>query len=195
MTNRPSVLLIFGTSHVGKSTLADQIGGSVGWPVRSTDQMAQHPGRPWPHVKPPVSEFYANLSDKAVYWFLQAHHENMWPGIQREIIAATQSKDGVIFEGSALRPEFIASLDTPNALAIGLYAGSDFLRSRIENESNYAQQDDRTRKLIDAFVRRSLTDNAMIVSTAKQHGLQLVDVSDQVGLKRTTDLLLDKLGS
>lgn len=79
MTNRPSVLLIFGTSHVGKSTLANRLGEALGWQMTSTDSLARHPGRPWPEVKAPVAEYYSSLSDETISWFPRAHHENMRP--------------------------------------------------------------------------------------------------------------------
>ncbi len=47
MASEIKVLLIGGTSHVGKSTLAARLASSLGWSTRSTDQLARHPGRPW----------------------------------------------------------------------------------------------------------------------------------------------------
>lgn len=43
----PKVILLGGTSHAGKSTLARAVASSLGWRTLSTDQLARHPGRPW----------------------------------------------------------------------------------------------------------------------------------------------------
>ena len=40
------LILIGGTSHTGKSTLARQLAEELGWNYLSTDQLARHPGRP-----------------------------------------------------------------------------------------------------------------------------------------------------
>jgi 2-phosphoglycerate kinase len=40
------VLLIGGTSNVGKSTVAQAVAKKLGFEVLSTDKLARHPGRP-----------------------------------------------------------------------------------------------------------------------------------------------------
>jgi len=179
----PSVLLIFGTSHVGKSTLAAKIGAANGSPILSTDKMGRHPGRPWPNAKPQVAEFYSKLTDDTIYWFLRRHHENMWPLIRQTLQDGLQSEMGLVIEGSALRPEFLAELPQTGIQSVGLYAENGFLRQRIETESNYLQRDKAARTLIDAFVRRSLTDNDHLVDAARRLGLPLVDVSNEKHLE------------
>ena len=47
MIEKYRILLIGGTSHVGKSTLAQLLALKLGWNYRSTDKLARHPGRPW----------------------------------------------------------------------------------------------------------------------------------------------------
>ncbi len=105
---RPTGLLIFGSSHVGKTTLAERIGQATAWPVLSSDKMARHPGRPWPVVRAPVAEYYERLTDETIYWFLRTHYENMWPLIGRAIDAERQAGRHFVLEGSALRPDYLA---------------------------------------------------------------------------------------
>ena len=126
MPPRQSVLLIFGTSHVGKSTLAARVGRALGWQVQSTDSLARHPGRPWPEVREPVAEFYSRLTDESVFWFLRVHHENMQPLLRQRIVADCQAGKGSVLEGSALRPEFINTLDRPEVLAVGFTQRDQF---------------------------------------------------------------------
>jgi len=191
---RPSGLLIFGTSHVGKSALAAGIGEALGARVMSTDRLGRHPGRPWPQVRPPVAEYYSRLTDETIYWFLRVHHENLWP-IVHQTIAAERFAGGVfVVEGSALRPEFVASLEFPDVLAVGLYADAVFLRRRIEAESGYAEQDERQQALIARFVARSLRDNDEVVEAARRLGLQLIDAADPAAVESAGERLAAALG-
>ena len=41
------VILIGGSSHVGKSTVSESLAETLGWSHLSTDRLAAHPGRPW----------------------------------------------------------------------------------------------------------------------------------------------------
>jgi cytidylate kinase len=41
------LLLIGGSSHLGKTTLAQSLASYLGWNYCSTDKLARHPGRPW----------------------------------------------------------------------------------------------------------------------------------------------------
>jgi hypothetical protein len=179
-----TLLLIFGTSHTGKSTLAARLGAALGWPVTSTDMLARHPGRPWPEVRPQVAEFYASLTDPTILWFLHVHHENMRPLLLRTIADAAAAGTGAILEGSALRPGYVAGVDRRQALAVGLHAPPGFLRARMEAESGHARQDEPRRHLIERFITRSLADNEAIVAEARRLGLRLVDVSDPGALDR-----------
>jgi hypothetical protein len=45
-------------------------------------------------------------------------------------------------------------------------------------ESAYFQQDEPRKTIFDKFITRSLRDNTEIVRAAREHGLNLVDVSD-----------------
>ncbi len=189
MAAAPSVLLIFGTSHVGKSTLADRLGEILEWRVESTDTLGRHPGRPWPEVKEPVAEYYSSLTDETIYWFLRVHHENMWPLLRQKISGACKANAGLILEGTALRPEYIAELDGQQVSAIGLHADPNVIRKRIERESSYSKRADGHKLLIDKFIARSLSDNDDIKEAAEQHGLRLVNVADLQSLDRIADEL------
>src|SRR5436190_17319138 len=114
----PRNLLITGTSHVGKSSLGHDIAAATGWQLRATDTMARHPGRPWPTTPPHVAEFYAKLSPDSIFQFLLNHHENMWQSIQAALQIPGQY---AIWEGSALRPEYLARLPQSENLSICFY--------------------------------------------------------------------------
>lgn len=186
-------LLIGGTSHCGKSTLAHHVGEALGWRVQSTDQLARHPGRPWLSIPAPVEEFYETLSAETIYWFLRVHHVNMWPLLVRTLAEEQAAGHGFVLEGSALRPEQLAGIDDTGLLCVCLFADADFLAERMRRDSLYADQDGRQKRLIDAFITRSLRDNAELHRAALAHGIWSIDVADADGLERETAELLAKL--
>jgi adenylate kinase family enzyme len=64
------VILIGGSSRIGKSTLAESLAMKLGWRHISTDSLARHPGRPW-RAKPEsvplhIAEHYLSLSTNAL---------------------------------------------------------------------------------------------------------------------------------
>ncbi|MBJ3783754.1 hypothetical protein [Devosia sediminis] len=186
-------VLIGGTSHCGKSTLAADIGTATGAAVGSTDQMARHPGRPWLGVPEPVAEFYETLSDETIYWFLRVHHTNMWPMLALEIERQRAGGQGFVLEGTALRPESLAGLAGDHLVTLCLCANADFLVDRIRRESDYEARDTRMRRLIDRFVTRSIRDNAEIIADARKHGVWLVDAGDMTALATARQDILSRL--
>ncbi|QEN87027.1 hypothetical protein FZC33_12120 [Labrys sp. KNU-23] len=193
MTTRPPALLLLGTSHVGKSTCADRIGRTLGWPVISTDQLARHPGRPWTGVPDPVTEFYLRLTDDAIHWFLRVHHENMRPIIRARIKALREAGGGFILEGAALRPDHLPDWGIGEALAVCLHVEPQALRARIERESRYSQQDDPMKIAIDKFAERSVRENEAFVEAAIRHGIPLMDVTDPKEADRLAGDLTSRL--
>ena len=186
-------LLIGGSSHCGKSTLAQRVGEALGWRVNSTDNLGRHPGRPWLGIPSQVEEFYEALTDDTVYWFLRVHHTNFWPLLTRIIVDEKAAGGGFVLEGSALRPESLATLDDPELLAVCLHAKPEFLTERMRTESGYAHRDARQQRLIDKFITRSLRDNQDLREAAKEHGIRSIDVADADGLERATEQLLQDL--
>lgn len=186
-------LLIGGTSHCGKSTLARQVGDALGLPVQSTDGLARHPGRPWLDIPAPVAEFYQSLSEETIYWFLRVHHTNMWPLLAREIAQQLREPGGFVMEGSALRPESMAGLGPDDLLVLCLHADADFLVERIRQESDYATREPGQRQLIDAFISRSLRDNDEIIAAAREHRIWLVDGADPTAVAEAKAVIVARL--
>jgi 2-phosphoglycerate kinase len=194
MSNDASAVLVLGTSHVGKSSCARELSNVIGWPVISTDKLGRHPGRPWTNVPAPVTEFYLNLSDEAIHWFLRVHHENMHPVI-RAAIQDARRRGAFILEGAALRPEYLVDWGVGDALVICLHADESILRERISAGSRYSEQPKETKLAIDMFIERSLRENVALVEAAKQHGLKLIDVStseSEYSIARQMETLLAK---
>lgn len=90
------MILIGGSSHVGKSSLAKSLASRLGWTQISTDKLARHPGRPWRReqekVPNHVAEHYLSLSvDELLKDVLHHYKENVWQMV--EAIVASHLND------------------------------------------------------------------------------------------------------
>lgn len=194
MSNDARVLLIGGTSHVGKSTLAQCLAARLGWQCIATDSLARHPGRPWraPPAQVPVqvAEHYLSLDVDALVADVRRHYLSMWPGIAALIAARVEdsSNDSLILEGSALLPESIAALHLSGVVGVWLTAREDFLQRRIEQSSGLATAPVEQRAMIDKFVARTLAFNRLVLDDVSRLGLLSVDVSKV----RSVDALADR---
>lgn len=188
---RLRIILIAGTSHVGKTSLARRLSEALNWEAKSTDELGRHPGRPWPEVRPPVAEFYERLESETIYWFLRVHHDNMWPAIERLIEDRVRARSCLVLEGTALRPESMASMLSDEVAGICLHADGDFLRERMLREGKYRQAETTVRILMDRFIERSLRDNAEIRKAARDHGLRLVDAADPAAVESAFEELAE----
>ncbi|MBO9656902.1 MAG: hypothetical protein J7562_21430 [Agrobacterium tumefaciens] len=173
-----STILIAGTSHVGKSTLADLLGERLRCEATSTDSLARHPGRPWPGIPAPVEEYYTRLSAETIHWFLKIHHQNIWPLIRTMIDSRSGTGNPAIFEGAALRPEFISPLLGCGAAGVFLHADNDFLLERMRSHARYEDATAGQRRIMDAFIERSLSENTEMLASAREHRIPIVDVSE-----------------
>lgn len=193
VSDRISCILITGTSHAGKSTLAASIGDALGWTVMSTDKLARHPGRPWPSPPPHIEDYYKALSDGTIYRLLLDHHGNMWPVIQRLLRDHREQDTPLVLEGSALRPEYLATLGSNESCMVYLYSDSDFLRERMYHQSRYHELDRGHQRIVDKFVDRSLRDNKETSEAARLHGLLTIDVRDTDAVETFRDDLTRRL--
>ncbi|MDE2735640.1 MAG: AAA family ATPase [Gemmatimonadota bacterium] len=175
------VILIGGSSHVGKSTLADSLAAKLGWTQISTDKLARHPGRPWPEPVPDhVAEHYLSLSVRELIEDVLHHYKvNVWPQVEAIVTetATDTSKERIIVEGSALWPEFVATLEVANLAAVWLTASDAVLEQRIRAASQYRTKSQRERRIVDKFLARSLIYNAQMMDAIRQHGLVSMDVN------------------
>ncbi|RYG02127.1 MAG: hypothetical protein EOO02_11240 [Chitinophagaceae bacterium] len=173
-----STILLTGTSHVGKTSCAMILGKNTGYEVISTDTLARHPGRPWSSVPSFVIDYYNNLSDDTIHWFLKVHHENMRSVIQQTIQRYITTKQPLILEGAALRPEYYADWNIDPANARCLYAAPAILTRRIMDSSDYNHRSQQIRIAIDKFIERSLRENESLAGAALKHGVTVVEVDD-----------------
>lgn len=190
MSSPLQAILISGTSHVGKSTLAGKLAGRLGWDALSTDKLGRHPGRPWTGVPAPVAEFYERLMPETIHWFLKVHHENMWRQVGPMIEAERAAGRRFVLEGAALRPEYIAPLLSEETVGVLLHAEDAFLLARMRSASGYDAREPAERVIIDAFIDRSLRENAALLESARQVGLMVVDAADEWAVADLADELV-----
>ena len=169
-------ILIGGSSHVGKSTLAAAWASALGWQVVSTDSLARHPGRPWPvagrKVPAHVVEHYRTLSDGQLLESNLVHYRGMWPTIERLVRTHAEAPtSGLVLEGSGCWPDEAATLGLPRVGAVWLTTTGELISRRIRRQSGYADADAAGRLLIERFICRSQLFNERLAERLAALGL------------------------
>jgi 2-phosphoglycerate kinase len=175
--------LIGGSSHLGKSTIAAAVAAMVGGEARSTDRMGPHPGRPWPvgETAPPphTVAHYQTLSGEELIVSVVAHYRHtIWP-LVRDLVrrrSADEASPPLVLEGSALLPDLVAGLVSPAVRAVWLVAEDGLIGARIRRESRYETRDAAGRTLIDTFIARSLSFDALVRDQAGRLGLPTLEI-------------------
>lgn len=177
------VLLIGGTSHVGKSTLAEALTATLGWRLISTDRLARHPGRPWKTSSGPFPEHlaahYLSRSIDELAGEQLRHYQQLWPRIEVLLTehAADPGAGGLILEGSGVLPERVAVLRTPGTAAVWLTASPAVLRDRIYSASQFSERTAEEKVMVDKFLGRTDRYNQLIVRAVESHRFASIDSS------------------
>ena len=194
------VILIGGSSHVGKSTIAAALAAKLGWTHVSTDSLARHPGRPWKpapeKVPEDTAEHYLCLSvDELIADVIHHYRVNVWPKVESIIASHSDntSTNGAVLEGSALWPEFASNLDFDKIGAVWLTASDEVFRQRIRTESRYCSKSARERRMIDKFLERTIAYNALMVEAVNHHAFTLLEVQRSDAME-IAEKVLAKLG-
>ena len=187
------LFLIGGSSHAGKSTLAEAVANHLGCRCISTDSLAKHPGRPWrnpPEQPPPhVVEHYRNLSLDQMMQSVLAHYRSMWRPL---VLPLIESGERLVLEGSALLPELVSQLDMQHVRAIWLVAAEGVLERRITAESDYDSRDPDARFLIDKFAQRAVAFNRFVGDEASRLSLQKIEVGRETSVNELLRLCLEE---
>jgi len=177
-----SVVLIGGTSHVGKSTLARALAQKLGWSCVSTDRLGRHPGRPWTAGGKPVPAHvvthYLTLPVEVLTREQLRHYEQMWPVI-RSLVERHVDAPGagrLVLEGSGVWPDRVAAQQTANVESVWLTAAPETLRERIYAASGYSDLGSTEKALVDKFVGRTLRYEEIMMRAVRRLGLNAVDV-------------------
>ncbi|MDT0331917.1 hypothetical protein [Nocardiopsis lambiniae] len=189
------VILIGGTSHTGKSTIARVLAERLGFSHARTDLLARHPGRPWrtPEREVPahVAEHYGTLPLDDLIGSVLAHYERLWPRVEETVAAhAVGDGPGLVLEGSALWPPRVAGLATPSTGAVWLTAPEDLLRHRVYTGSDHAGAAPEEQRLIDAFLARTLRFQELMRAEIDRLHLAEPYVDGSRGTERTADAVV-----
>ncbi len=183
------MLLIGGTSNVGKSTLAQALADRLGWDCVSTDKLGRHPGRPWQTGDRPVPAHvvahYRALSVADLTAEQLRHYERMWPVIAAliETHACDDRASRLILEGSGVWPDLVAEVgDSRPLAAVWLTASAATVRERIHSASRYANLADDEKVLVDKFAGRTELYQELMLTAVRRLGLAQVDVDSQPSL-------------
>ncbi len=180
--NGARVVLIGGTSNVGKSTVAQVVAQRLGFEYLSIDGLARHPGRPWrtPEWEVPthVAEHYGSLTVDELISSVLDHYQRLWPRVEEliaERAAGRSAGGGLVLEGSGLWPVQVASLSVPRTAAVWLTADEAVIRVRIHQAGRYAEATDEERHLMDKFLARTLRYQTLMLDAVDRMGLDLID--------------------
>lgn len=192
------VILIGGTSNVGKSTVAQVAADKLGFECLSTDGLARHPGRPWrtPEWEVPahVAEHYGSLTVDELITSVLGHYESLWPHIE-ELITARAADDrgsaGLVLEGSALWPVRVARLQVPHTAAVWLTADESLvLRSRIHAAGCYEAATGKEQVLMDKFLARTVRYQRIMSDAVDRLAVDRIDAGDGRSVPELADAVL-----
>ncbi len=189
------VVLIGGTSNTGKSTVAGAVAGRLGFECLSTDSLARHPGRPWRRpgweVPAHVAGHYGSLTVGELITSVLDHYERLWPRVEEIITsrAAGGSGPGLVLEGSALWPAWVAQLTVPRTAAVWLTADEALLQARIHAAGRYSDATDAERQLMDKFLGRTRQYQALMLDDVGRLGLHRIDVTGRSVEDLASDVL------
>ncbi len=189
------VILIGGSSNVGKSTVAQALAEKLGWRCVSTDSLAKHPGRPWRQtaakIPDHVAEHYLSLKVNELVESIILHHRKMSP-LVAELIRATAKDAGLgklVLEGSALWPFITTGHRLKEVGAVWLTASPETLRTRIYEASGFPTANEKSRAMISRFLERTLLFDQRTAQLVREHGCRVVNVDEY----KTTEALVGNI--
>lgn len=184
MAQEIKVLLVGGTSHVGKSILAGRLAATLGWDLRSTDQFARHPGRPWRDDQSRLpTDVIAHYSSESVVDLvdsvLRHYRRNVWPIADAVVRSRLNNPFDpcLVLEGSAILPDMVSASGFEGCSSVWLTARNDLIRDRIFESSQFSARSHSEKKLIEAFVQRALNFDEIITESAVRLNQRCLDVS------------------
>lgn len=179
--NSNPIIVLGGTSHGGKTTVAKKVSSEFNLGLISTDTLAKHPGRPW-RSKPDrlpnhVVKHYSTLTREKLLAEVIKHYANQSINIETAVNLSPDAGRGILIEGSAILPEFASQLRLNICCATWLlFDDENVLRDRIYTSSQYYDRDPFERQLIERFVQRSIDFNAFIQTEVEKRKLRYVKV-------------------
>lgn len=191
------VILIGGTSNVGKSTISEFLGDDLGFDLLSTDSLAKHPGRPWrtipKEVPLHVRKHYLNLSTKELVDSVLTHYDSLWTRISEIIKSHLSNGQNLIIEGSAILPSTWDLQSKGKVFAFWLTSADKFLLERIRCTSNYFKKEDEDKLLIDKFYDRTILFKRTVLGEVSNSNMRVIDVDNLKAIDDIVDEIKNSL--
>lgn len=191
------VVLIGGTSNVGKSTVAHAVAERLGFECLTTDGLARHPGRPWrtPEWEVPahVAEHYGSLTVDELITSVLGHYDRLWPRIEELITtyaAEGHGRTGLVLEGSALWPVRVARLQVPRTAAVWLTTDDAVVRARVHAAGRYEAATEAERRLMDKFLARTERYQTLMIDALDRLGMDRIDAGGGRSVTQLADSVL-----
>lgn len=202
METKHKVYLIGGTSHAGKSTVAQALSDKLCWDYQPTDKLARHPGRPWRPDREPVKRFVAHhylshTPDELVASVIHHFKKNVWP-LVLEIVTERATKpltNCLVMEGAALLPDLVTQLGFENVASVWLTASDGFFRQRIHQSSLYEIKSEEEKELIDRFIERERSISQRTQETVSTFDLPIIDIEKYPDSKELERVVMSTLAS
>ncbi|MFD8810329.1 hypothetical protein ACFV23_02220 [Streptomyces sp. NPDC059627] len=191
------VVLVGGTSNVGKSTVAQAVAEKLRFECLTTDGLARHPGRPWrtPEWEVPahVAEHYGSLTVDELITSVLGHYDRLWPRIEELITAHAvegSGRTGLVLEGSALWPVRVARLRVPHTAAVWLTADDAVIRARVHAAGRYEAATDEEQHLMDKFLARTERYQTLMIDALDRLDMDRIDAGDGRSAAALADAVL-----
>jgi hypothetical protein len=97
--------------------------------------------------------------------------------------ATDLSTERLVLEGSALWPESVATLDVASVTAVWLTASDTFFRTRIYNESKFAEATARGQAMIEKFLARTQLYNERMMTAVTHLNLPYLNVEQSPSIE------------
>ena len=185
MTSSTRVVLIGGTSHVGKSTFAESLADALAWQYLSTDSLSRHPGRPWrldgsavpAHV---IQYFQTRSTEVLLDEVLQHFRQNVWP-IAEAIVQCRLANEydiGLVLEGSAILPGCVHRAGWNDVKSLWFLDSNDLIRQRILAGSHYLEQPASIQRAVSGFLDRSLAFDHFLTESLAGLNFDVIDADN-----------------
>ncbi|MGW6151742.1 hypothetical protein ACWFRM_01215 [Streptomyces sp. NPDC055144] len=196
------MVLIGGTSNVGKSTVAHAVAEKLGFQCLTTDGLARHPGRPWrtPEWEVPahVAEHYGSLTVDELITSVLGHYDRLWPRIEELITtyaAEGHGRTGLVLEGSALWPVRVERLQVPRTAAVWLTTDDAVVRARVHAAGRYEAATEAERRLMDKFLARTERYQTLMIDAVDTLGLDRIDAGGGRSVAELADSVRAAVGA
>ena len=133
-----------------------------------------------------MADYYLDLGVEEQMASVLAHYRSLRPRIEA-MIAKPETKS-LVLEGSALLPEILPS--GPGVSGVWITASEDLMAERIRRDSGYVAGDVTQRRMIDAFVTRTVVFNRLILEEVGRRGLPHVRVERDLAIDELAGIAL-----